>query len=131
MRAAKRKAAPPDAVALLRLVRTEGVGPVTFRRLLERYGSAAAALDALPGLTKTPLPETATADTPRITDWFVTDTGVNPQIAHGFATSNAKMRLLSAAYNLPPLSDNALALIPASRAENDDWPMTARAAWPV
>ena len=62
MRAAKRKAAPPDAVALLRLVRTEGVGPVTFRRLLERYGSAAAALDALPGLTKTPLPETATAE---------------------------------------------------------------------
>ena len=53
MRAAKRKAASQDTIDLLRLIRTEGVGPVTFRRLLERFGSAAAALDALPGLTKT------------------------------------------------------------------------------
>ena len=52
MRAAKRKPSPNDSVDLLRLVRTEGVGPIGFRRLMERYGSAAAALDALPGLTK-------------------------------------------------------------------------------
>ena len=52
MRAAKRKAASQDTIDLLRLIRTEGVGPVTFRRLMERFGSAAAALDALPGLTK-------------------------------------------------------------------------------
>jgi DNA processing protein len=52
VRAAKRKTAHKDAIDLLRLVRTEGVGPVTFRRLMERYGSAAAALDVLPGLTK-------------------------------------------------------------------------------
>jgi DNA processing protein len=36
----------------LRLARSEGVGPVTYRRLLRRYGSAAASLDALPGLAR-------------------------------------------------------------------------------
>jgi DNA processing protein len=41
-----------DRIDRLRLVRCEGVGPVTYRRLLERYGSPAAALDALPGLAR-------------------------------------------------------------------------------
>ena len=36
----------------LRLARTEGVGAITYRRPLRRYGSAAAALDALPGLAR-------------------------------------------------------------------------------
>ena len=36
----------------LRLARTEGVGPLTYRRLLRRYDSAAAAIDALPGLAR-------------------------------------------------------------------------------
>lgn len=36
----------------LRLIRSENVGPRTFARLLERFGSAAAALDALPGLAR-------------------------------------------------------------------------------
>jgi DNA processing protein len=36
----------------LRLARTEGVGPVAYRRLLARYGSAAEALAALPGLVR-------------------------------------------------------------------------------
>ncbi|MCA0425750.1 MAG: DNA-protecting protein DprA, partial [Proteobacteria bacterium] len=34
----------------LRLTRTEGIGPLTFRELLNRYGSAGQALAALPGL---------------------------------------------------------------------------------
>lgn len=34
----------------LRLIRSENVGPVTWRRLLDRYGSAGRALDALPDL---------------------------------------------------------------------------------
>jgi DNA processing protein len=44
--------APPasDTLARLRLSRTDGVGPDTFRKLLARHGSAAAALDALPRL---------------------------------------------------------------------------------
>ena len=42
---------PAEALARLRLARTEGIGPLTFRRLLERYGSARAALAALPGLS--------------------------------------------------------------------------------
>jgi DNA processing protein len=41
-----------DDIDRLRLVRAEGVGPITYRRLLSRYGSPARALDALPGLTR-------------------------------------------------------------------------------
>lgn len=37
----------------LRLIRSENVGPATFSDLLERYGSAAAALEALPRLAET------------------------------------------------------------------------------
>src|SRR5689334_2388181 len=36
----------------LRLSRSEHVGPHTFRMLLARYGSARAALEALPGLAR-------------------------------------------------------------------------------
>lgn len=36
----------------LRLIRTENVGPITFRHLLQRFGSAAAALAALPDLSR-------------------------------------------------------------------------------
>ncbi len=36
----------------LRLARTENVGPITFRRLVERFGSAGAALAALPDLAR-------------------------------------------------------------------------------
>jgi DNA processing protein len=36
----------------LRLARTEGVGPVAYRRLLARFGTAGAALDALPGMAR-------------------------------------------------------------------------------
>lgn len=44
--------APVDLVSWLRLARTERVGPITFRQLVARYGSARAALDALPHLSK-------------------------------------------------------------------------------
>src|SRR5512145_1497271 len=36
----------------LRLIRSENVGPVTFRSLLRRFGSARAAIAALPDLAK-------------------------------------------------------------------------------
>ena len=39
-------------VARLRLLRTGGVGPVTWRQLLARFGSAEAALDMLPTLAR-------------------------------------------------------------------------------
>ncbi len=44
----------PDSerLAWLRLSRTENVGPVTFYRLIETYGSASKALDALPKLSE-------------------------------------------------------------------------------
>lgn len=41
-----------DLVDRLRLVRTPGIGPVTFRQLLRRFGSAAAALEAVPDLAR-------------------------------------------------------------------------------
>ena len=41
-----------DRTARLRLIRSENVGPVTFRQLLARFGSAAAAVDALPNLAR-------------------------------------------------------------------------------
>jgi DNA processing protein len=39
-----------DLVDRLRLVRSPGIGPVTYRQLIARFGSAAAALEAVPGL---------------------------------------------------------------------------------
>jgi DNA processing protein len=41
-----------ERLAWLRLARSENVGPVTFARLLDRFGSAQSALDALPDLAR-------------------------------------------------------------------------------
>jgi DNA processing protein len=41
-----------DRLDRLRLIRSENVGPVTYRLLLARFGSAGAALDALPALAR-------------------------------------------------------------------------------
>ena len=51
---ARPKQAAQEQVTIdcLRLARAEGVGPVTYRRLLARFGSAAAALKALPRLAQ-------------------------------------------------------------------------------
>ena len=43
---------PTEKLDWLRLIRSENVGPVTFHRLLRQYGSAGAALDALPRLAR-------------------------------------------------------------------------------
>lgn len=42
----------PDIVARLRLIRTDRIGPVTFAQLVARFGSALAALDAVPDLAR-------------------------------------------------------------------------------
>ena len=41
-----------ERLAWLRLIRTQNVGPITFRQLLRRFGSAEAAIDALPDLAR-------------------------------------------------------------------------------
>jgi DNA processing protein len=41
-----------DGLARLRLIRTRAVGPITYFQLLRRFGSAQAALDALPDLAR-------------------------------------------------------------------------------
>ncbi|MDB5539994.1 MAG: dprA [Devosia sp.] len=43
---------PSQRIAWLRLIRTDNVGPQTFRQLINREGSAEAALEALPALLK-------------------------------------------------------------------------------
>lgn len=40
----------PDLLARLRLIRTPSIGPITYRQLLARFGSAEAALAAVPDL---------------------------------------------------------------------------------
>ena len=42
--------ASEDQLARLRLIRSDNIGPVTYLQLLARFGSAAAALDAIPDL---------------------------------------------------------------------------------
>lgn len=52
MSEATRTLSPQERLDWLRLIRSENVGPRTFIRLLERFGSASAALAALPELAK-------------------------------------------------------------------------------
>jgi DNA processing protein len=52
MSPSRRELTSADRLDWLRLIRSENVGPVTFRHLIRRFGSAAAALAALPDLAK-------------------------------------------------------------------------------
>ena len=52
MAAAARTLNPAERLDWLRLIRSENVGPVTFYQLLARFGSAEAALAALPEVAK-------------------------------------------------------------------------------
>jgi DNA processing protein len=52
MQPARRPLGDEERLDWLCLARSEGVGPVAFRQLLDRYGSAAAALAALPELAR-------------------------------------------------------------------------------
>lgn len=44
--------APRERLACLRLIRSTNVGPATFRELINHFGGAAAALSALPAMTR-------------------------------------------------------------------------------
>ena len=48
----RRQLTDAQRLAWLRLIRSENVGPVTFRELLNHYGGAVEALEALPDLTR-------------------------------------------------------------------------------
>ncbi len=43
---------PDDLIDRIRLLRTPGIGPITFRQLIARFGTAAAALEAVPDLAR-------------------------------------------------------------------------------
>lgn len=49
---ARRPLSAADRLDWLLLIRSENVGPITFYRIMERFGSAAAALEALPALAR-------------------------------------------------------------------------------
>ena len=44
--------APEDQIARLRLIRSDNIGPVTYCQLLARFGTAEAAIEALPMLAR-------------------------------------------------------------------------------
>lgn len=48
----KKDLSQEEKIARLQLIRTENVGPVTFRHLLSRYNTAISALEALPALAR-------------------------------------------------------------------------------
>ncbi len=48
----KQKLTDAQLLDWLRLIRSENVGPITFRNLINRYGGAGAALEALPELSR-------------------------------------------------------------------------------
>ncbi|MFM2044801.1 MAG: putative processing protein DprA, partial [Pseudomonadota bacterium] len=52
MHTSRRPLSTTERIEWLRLTRAENVGPVTFHRLLERFGTASAALAALPDLAR-------------------------------------------------------------------------------
>src|SRR5262249_54686090 len=52
MPAAPNSVSDKERLDRLRLIRSENVGPVTFRSLLRRFGSARAAIEALPELAR-------------------------------------------------------------------------------
>ncbi len=41
-----------DLLARIRLIRSGSIGPVTYRQLIARFGTAQAALDAIPDLAR-------------------------------------------------------------------------------
>jgi DNA processing protein len=43
---------PADAIARLRLIRTDSIGPITYRQLIARFGDADGAIRALPDLAR-------------------------------------------------------------------------------
>ena len=43
---------PAEKLAWIRLAMSENVGPASFRELLKRYGTAIAALEALPEISR-------------------------------------------------------------------------------
>ena len=49
---ARRQLSDEDRINWLRLARTDNIGPVTFHSLMQRFGSAGAAIDALPELSR-------------------------------------------------------------------------------
>jgi DNA processing protein len=58
----KRTLAQSERIAWLQLARTARVGPLTFHRLLARFGSPHTALEALPRLSDKPPPTSAQAE---------------------------------------------------------------------
>jgi len=117
---------PAEALDRLRLARTDGVGPVTYRRLLRRFATAAEAIDALPGLAragggKAPPPTPPIAAAKREMDQLAKLKGRmvfldGPGYPAALAGFDPAPPLLSVIGNAPLLLDRAVALVGARNA---------------
>ena len=87
-----------ERLARLRLIRSEGVGPVGYRSLLARFGDALSALEAMPGLARA---------RGRVQPLRVTGPDEAERELEGLARADARLILLGEAL-YPPL----LALLP-------------------
>jgi DNA processing protein len=91
-----------DLVDRIRLSRSSGIGPITFRQLLQRFGSASAALAALPDLARR-----GGGPTPRIfgRDEAEREAGRTAQIGAHYLVLGQGLypQLLAALEDAPPL----------------------------
>jgi len=91
-----------EAYDRLRLIRSENIGPVTYRQLIKRYGSAARALEAIPELAAR-----GGGRSPRIADAKQIDSEMNAIRSLGagllFLGDPAYPALLAELGNSPPL----------------------------
>ena len=102
--------APADAADRIRLARTHRIGPVGYAQLIARFGSAAAALAALPDLARR-----SGGSVPRLPDRGLIDAEIDAVARHGgrhlFIDAPGYPPLLREAHGAPPV------LIAAGRPE--------------
>lgn len=106
---------PPDAVARIRLLRSPNVGPVSYAQLLARFGTAQAALEALPDLARRGGAPYRPAEAARAEDEIAATRRAGARyLFHDAPDYPALLRVLD---NAPPIltvkGDTALAARPA------------------
>jgi len=113
-----------ESVAKLRLIRSENVGPVTYRQLLQRFGSAVAAIDALPDLARRGGRNLRIASAAEVEDEIAAVTGFGGQLLfigsehypHLLAHSEAAPPVLTVKGDLGLLERPAVAIVGARNA---------------
>ncbi len=115
---------PEDAVARLRLIRTDSIGPVTYRQLIARFGNAAAAIAALPDLAQRGGRRLTIATAAAVEDELARYAGIGaalvfigtPEYPALLAATEAAPPVLSARGDLGLLERPAIAIVGARNA---------------